>query len=153
MLSLTKLVFTKVEGELQLTPLLGQRGVCSTVHRVGTAADFVCFNHRTRRILLVELKCGFSGDKTCAARKDKKVCFMKGTMHKTPDTILNRHLTQLASTYTLFVAEKRTMSMLETAGVTGVDGMLLYVNDAGVETFELTDWWIRRGVKIINFLK
>jgi len=149
MLNLTRLVFSalSVRG---LEPVMGQRAVCSQLHRVGTAADVVCYDVNTNEVVVVELKCGHSGARTSAAVKSGKACHMKGPLSRAPDSTLHRHLAQLAVTHHLLTRETTTMRSLANMGVDGVIGILLYANDASVDVYDLDQWWIGKACKILH---
>ncbi len=152
MLVLTRLVFSAL-SEKGLEPILGQRAVCSQFHRVGTAADVVCYHAEKHALVLVELKCGFSGCKTAAARDSKGECFMRGPLRRAADHVIHRHMAQLALTHAMFMREKNTLKKLGSLGVEGVEGMLLYANDETVETYELPEWWRRKASSVLDFLR
>eukprot|EP00966_Prymnesium_polylepis_P248014 5734862-Prymnesium_polylepis.1 len=78
---------------------------------------------------------------------------MKGPLHKAMDNVINRHMSQLAVTHHLLTNEKRTMQLLGNLGVNSVEGMLLYANDSGVETYPLLDWWKARASALLVFMK
>ena len=116
MLNLTRMVFTalSVRG---LEPVMGQRAVCSQFFRVGTAADIICYDTTNNAIVVVELKCGFQVARTAAAIEDGNACNMKGPLCKVSDSILHRHLAQLAVTHHMFVSETKTIAKLKGIGV------------------------------------
>jgi hypothetical protein len=149
MLNLTRLVFSafSVRG---LEPVMGQRAVCSQLHRLGTAADVVCYDVNTNELVVVELKCGHSGARTAAAVKSGKPCHMKGPLSKAPDSTLHRHLAQLAVTHHLLTRESTTMRNLANMGVEGVRGLLMYANDASVDVYDLDAWWMGKAHRILE---
>ena len=61
-----------------------------------------------------------------------------------------RPTTQLAATLALFKREQGTLRALKGKGVTKVGAVLLYIDDAGSQKFELPTWWARRGEKILD---
>ena len=152
MLNLTRMVFSalSVRG---LEPIVGQRAVCSQLHRVGTAADVVCYDLNTNELVVVELKCGHSGARTAAAIKSGNACTMKGPLRMAPDSTLNRHLAQLAVTHHLLTSEAATMRKLANIGVDGVRGLLMYANDTSVDVYDLDEWWISKAGNILSKLK
>lgn len=148
MLALTRLIFAALERK-GLEPIMGQRAVSSESNRIGTAADLICYNRQSESLVVVELKCGFSGWRTCPAVFDGKACSLKGALRRANDTILHRHMAQLALTHHLFCIEKNTLSKLGNLGIDSVEGLLLYANDSGVECYELKSWWIDRAPKVL----
>lgn len=148
MLNLTKLVFSAlaVRG---LEPIMGQRAVCSQLHRVGTAADVVCFDAANSAVVLVELKCGHSGGRTAAAVKAGRACAMRAPLSKAADSTLHRHLSQLAVTHCLLTKEAGTITKLHNMGIERVSGVLMYANDASVDVYPLDDWWVGKAPKIL----
>lgn len=152
MLNLTRNVFAALSLR-GLEPVMGQRAVCSPRHRIGTAADVVCFDASRNELVVVELKCGCSGSRTSAAVKDGKACRMSGPLYKALDNVINRHLAQLAVTRHLLASEAKTMQHLGNMGVESVSGLLLYANDSGVETYELADWWKTRAPAVLDAMK
>ena len=152
MLTLTRLVFSALD-EKKLQPVVGQRAVCSQLHRVGTAVDLVCYKQDTSSLVLVELKCGYSGCKTAAARDASGECYMKGPLRRAADHTLHRHMAQLALTHAMFMREKHTLKRLGSLGLESVDGLLLYANDAVVESYELAAWWRRKAAATLDFAR
>ena len=152
MLKLTRIVFAAI-NERGLEPVLGQRGVCSAMHRLGTAADIVCHDAEKNRLVFVELKCGHSGGRKVAAVKHGEECKMRGPLSGAKDTILNRHLAQLAVTTALFMRESRTIQKLSEMGIDGVDALLLYANDSGADVYRLPKWWQAKGAALCDALK
>lgn len=149
MLSLTRMVFAALSTR-GLEPIMGQRAVCSQLHRVGTAADIVCHDAENNAVVVVELKCGYSGVRTAAAVRGGKACTMKAPLGKASDSTLHRHLAQLAVTHHLFTREKDTTKKLSNMGVGSVDGILMYANDSGVDVYTLDSWWISKAPKILE---
>jgi hypothetical protein len=152
--SLTKLVLLAL-SESGLIPVMAQRGCCCVKNRVATAADIVCYNMKTNRITVVELKCGFSGSRTTAAMISGTRCYMKTPLEKASDCVLNRHMAQLAITRHLIESEATTLSKIASLGVdtSSVDAVLLYANEESCDFLELPDWWKLRSNSIIQHLK
>lgn len=151
MLNLTRLIFCSLSLR-GLEPLMGQRAVCSEVHRVGTAIDLLCFNSSNNSLVIVEIKCGHSQGRTAAALLNKKSCKMKTPLHRAPDTVLNRHMAQLTLTHHLFMREKETLKSMSKIGINEVEALLLYANDSAVEVYELDGWWKDRGRMLLDAL-
>ena len=151
MLNLTKLVFAAlaVRG---LEPIMGQRAVCSQLHRVGTAADIVCYDGANNAVVVVELKCGHSGARTAAAVKCGQPCVMQSPLQKAADSTLHRHMCQLAVTHHLLTKEANLITKLNNMGVESVQGALVYANDASVDVYPLESWWIKRASRILTKL-
>ena len=152
MLNLTRLVFAalSVRG---LEPIMGQRAVCSCLHRIGTAADIVCHDAENNAVVVVELKCGHSGARTAAAISNGKACNMKAPLSKASDCTLHRHLSQLAVTHHLFMREKDTIKKLFNMGIESVEGLLLYANDSGVDVYKLDRWWVNKAQQILEKIR
>lgn len=152
--SLTKLVLIAL-SEFELVPIMAQRGCCSVQHRVATAADILCYNSKTNRVVVVELKCGFSGSRQAAARLNGVACKMKSPLGSAPDCVLNRHMSQLAVTTHLIESELSTMSKLASLGINVdcVEGVLLYVNEEKCDMIPLPEWWKSRSQKIVQALR
>lgn len=149
---LSKMVISGLH-EKGLEPILAQRSVISERHRLGTAADIVCYSKADNSLALVELKCGYDAGRTAAAVHKGKACNMKGPLSGASDCNVHRHLSQLAVTHHLFNNEEATVSKMGDLGVEkAVKGFLLYANDSGVEFFELTPWWEKRAGKILEIL-
>lgn len=151
MLNLTKMVFSTLSTR-GLEPVLGQRTVCSQIHRVGTAIDLVCHDPVRNSLVCIELKCGSSGARTAAAVNAGKACKMQAPLGKAADSVLHRHLAQLAVTHHLFCKEAATAQKLRGMGVERVDGMLMYANDSGVDCYPLPDWWKSRAERVLKRL-
>jgi hypothetical protein len=149
---LTKMVLSALATR-GLEPVLAQRGVCSQAHRIGTAADILAYEKEGKRLVVVELKCGHDHGKQAAAVKNGKPCKMATPLASASDCVLHRHFAQLAATREMLVREKATMKRLGELGLDSeVGSMLVYVNDAGAEFFELSEWWKKRGGKILEAL-
>lgn len=148
-LKLTRLVFAALKHHA-LRPLVAQYVVGRDDLRVGTAVDVVC--ERSDRVVLVELKCGFAAvDRVKAARDTRgRECRMRPPLARAKDTIVNRHLAQLAATRALFVSDANRAERLERKGVGGVDAALLYACDECSELFWLPEWWERRGEALLG---
>ena len=149
---LTKMVLSGLH-ERGLEPLMAQRCVISESHRLGTAADIVCFSKADNQVVLVELKCGFDSGRTAAAVNQGKVCNMRGPLSGASDCNVHRHLAQLAVTHHLFTSEQDTLDKLGDLGVEKkIRGLLMYANDSGVEYFELGAWWQKRASQVVACL-
>jgi hypothetical protein len=149
---LTKMVLSGLH-ERGLEPVMAQRCVISERHRLGTAADIVCFSKAENRVFLVELKCGFDSGRTAAAVHNGKACKMRAPLSGASDCNVHRHLSQLAVTHHLFVKEQDTLQKLGDLGVEReVKGLLMYANDDGVEFFDLGPWWEKRAGKVLDCL-
>lgn len=150
--SLTKLALAAL-AQHGLEPVASQRAVCSPRHRIGTAIDVLAYEKASAKLVVVELKCGHSGSKTAAARKDGKDCHMKPPLNRALDTTLNRHLAQLAVTRELLVRETATIARFQAIGIEGdVDGALLYVDDENTALYHLSAWWTGRSKRILEAL-
>ena len=151
MLNLTKLVFSALSLR-GLEPVMGQRAVCSQMHRLGTAADILCYDAENNAVVVVELKCGHGGARTAAAVKSGCACTMKTPLAKAADNTLNRHLAQLAVTHHLLIREVDTVGKMRKMGIQHIYGILMYANDASIDVYELDTWWINKAPKILSKL-
>jgi len=151
--SLTKLVFAAL-AEHGLEPVVAQRVVCNETLRVGTAADMLCYEAQTRRLVVVELKCGCSGDKMAAAvDKRGRALRMQRPIKSASDCVLHRHMLQLACTRELLLRERATLKRLLPLGLDPyVDGALLYVDDQNTQLYKLQDYWCKRASKVLAAL-
>ena len=145
MLKFTRLVFSALKYH-DLAPVGSQRVVLHEGKRLGTAVDVLC-TRGDDELVLVELKCGFAGDRATPTFPKGN---LKGPLSKAVDCALHRHLAQLAATTALFEREVGTLRALKQRGVTKVGSVLLYVSDEGSEKHELPQWWRRRGLKILE---
>ncbi len=148
---LTRLALSALEAR-GLEPILAQRGVCSVKHRVATAADLVCFEKDTDKLVVVEIKTGFSHGREESAQVDGNACKLQPPLHKAADTSLHRHLAQLAVTRELLVREKKVMVRIAELGVDGVDAVLLYLDNDEACFYDLDSWWRDRASKILDRL-
>ena len=140
-------------AQRELEPIVAQRVVASERHRVGTAADIVCFDKKANRIVVVELKTGHDQGRKAAARKNGLACKMRGPLAQASDCVVHRHLAQLAVTVGLLKREQATLDRIAELGVEREpEGLLMYVADHGVEFFSLPDWWARRGTRILDHI-
>ncbi len=145
MLKLTRLFFNALRYH-HLVPVGAQRVVVDLRRRIGTAIDVVC-TRGEHELVLVELKCGFSG-----ARAESAGTRLQTPLHKAKDSALHRHFAQLATTLELFEREEETLALLAAKGIDTVSAVLLYVDDKATEKFELPAWWRKRGGKIVERL-
>ena len=149
---LTKMVLSGLAAR-GLEPVGSQRCAISERHRVGTAADIVAFSEASNRLVVVELKCGYDHGRKAAAERDGKPCAMQAPLSRVSDCNLHRHMLQLCVTRHLFAAETSTLARLGELGIEPeVDAVLMYANDAGVEFYELDEWWRKRGAKVLQLL-
>ena len=153
MYSLTKLALLTLKMS-SLVPVMAQRGCCSQANRVATACDLVCYDVASKRIVVVEVKCGFSGSRTCSAIEDGKECRMHRPLDQAMDCFLNRHMAQLAATTRMLQNESELMKKVSTLGINcdRIDGALLYLNEEKCDLFRLNSWWRRRSQKIVDAL-
>ena len=142
MLKLTRLFFNAL-GYHHLVPVGSQRVVLDDRRRLGTAIDVVC-TRGDHELVLVELKCGFSGVRAASAGTQ-----MQTPLAKAKDSHINRHFAQLAVTLHLFNEEASTLAKLRAKGVDRVSGCVLYVDGDVSEKFALPSWWERRGERIV----
>ena len=145
MLKFTRLVFDALRYH-DLAPVGSQRVVLHDRKRLGTAVDVLCMRGDDELVLL-ELKVGYSGNRKAPTLPKAN---LKAPLQKAADCALHRHFAQLAATLALFLREKGTLRALKGKGVNRVGAVLLYIDDAGSQKFELPTWWARRGEKILD---
>lgn len=134
-----------------LEPVVAQRAVASG--SLGTAADLLCFEKKHKRLVVVEVKCGFTGVRHAPATKDGKKCKMRAPLSQVVDTALHRHFAQLVVTREMLLRDKTVVDKLKELGLdTELGALLLYLDDETAELFELPDWWARRGAKLLKAL-
>ncbi|MBE35387.1 MAG: hypothetical protein CMI16_07515 [Opitutaceae bacterium] len=149
---LTRIVLTALR-ERGLEPVVAQRVVLSEAHRIGTAADIVCYSASQNRLVVVELKCGHDHGRKASATLHGRACAMRAPFSKVSDCVVHRHLAQLAVTRELLLRETALLTKLAELGVgVAVDGLLLYANDEGAEFFALDTWWQKRSAKLLATL-
>jgi hypothetical protein len=137
-----------------LKAVRAQRCVASEEHRLGTAADIVCFDEHARRLVFVELKCGHDhGRLSAACDAEGSACTMRGPLHRVSDCTLHRHFAQLSATMALFAREGATHASLKALGIDSVDGMVVYAGDKRVDFYALPSWWKKKGAAILDALK
>lgn len=148
----TSLAFSAL-AKAGLEPIIGQRVTLSRTHGIATAADMVCYHAATNALVVVELKCGFSGNRTMPATFKRKPQKMRSPCSGADDCLLNRHIAQLAVTRHLLATEDRLMSQLKNAfSITEIRGCLLYVCDRDTQMHELGKWWQKRGRALVELL-
>jgi hypothetical protein len=145
MLKFTRLVFAALKYH-DLAPVGSQRVVLHDRKRLSTAIDVVCVRGEDELVLL-ELKTGYAGDKKAPTLPKAN---LKAPLQKAADCALHRHFAQLAATLALFKREQGTLRALKGRGVAKVGAVLLYIDDAGSQKYELPTWWARRGEKILD---
>lgn len=140
-LKLTSLVFEALRHH-GISPLVGQRVVADAARGLGTAIDLV--GARKDELVVLELKCGYAGDRSAAGGR------MQPPLASASDSILHRHLAQLAATTALFENETETVQKLAAKGIGRVSGALLYAQNDQVELHWLPSWWHKRGPRIVD---
>lgn len=139
--------------ERRWEPVCAQRGVCDEKRRVGTALDILCYERKTNRLLVVELKTGFSGDKKLAAQKAGKPCKMHAPLSRVPDNTINRHFAQLAATREMLQSEAPFIGLIKGMDIeSDIGAVLLYVNDDMAETYVLDAWWVSHAKRMLTAL-
>lgn len=152
---LTRMAFSALEAA-GIEPVCGQRVVLDANRRVATAADVVGYRKGTNTLVVVELKCGFSGTRTlpataAAGRNTAAAQTLKSPCSGAADCVLNRHLSQLAVTRHLLAKEGGFVSQLKQKfGILGIDACLLYACDRDTSLYALSDWWVRRGERLVQ---
>jgi hypothetical protein len=147
---LTKMVLSGLHAR-NLEPVLAQRVVISETDRIGTAADVIALDTKSNRLVVVELKCGYSSGRTAAAARKGKLCKMRAPLRTASDCNLHRHMAQLAVTRELFVREWKTLQRVGELGVQeGVEAVLMYADDNGVEFHSLDEWWEKRASQMLS---
>jgi hypothetical protein len=148
---LTRMAFSALEAA-GIEPVCGQRVVLDLDRRIATAADVIGYRKQTNTLVVVELKCGFSGTRTLPATNGRNASQnLSSPCSSAADCVLNRHLSQLAVTRHLFVKEHAFVSHIKQKfGIVGIDGCLLYACDRDTSLYSLGDWWVRRGERLIR---
>ena len=148
----TNLAFSALNAA-GLEPVLGQRVALSRHHGIATAADVICYDAASDALVVVELKCGFSGSRTLAATAKRVPQNLNWPCSGASDCFLHRHLAQLAVTRHLFATEPRLASQLKKRfNITQIRGSLLYVCDRDTQLHGLGPWWQRRGKALVQML-
>ena len=136
-----------------LDPVIAQRSVLCEDRRLATAADVIAYERKTNRLVVVELKCGYDHGRKAAAERGGRPCKMKPPCSRVQDCNINRHLAQLAVTRDLLARERQMLKQLNDLGVeSAVDGVLMYVNDEGVEFYKLEEWWLKKAPALVRML-
>lgn len=134
-----------------LEPVVAQRAVASGV--LGTAADILAYHAKEKRLVVVEIKCGFTDVRHAPATKDGRRCKMRAPLAQVVDSALHRHLAQLAATREMLLRDKAVVGKLKELGLdSDLGAILLYLDDETAERFELPEWWARRGAKLLKTL-
>ena len=148
----TSLAFAALENA-GFEPLLGQRVVLSAQRGLATAADMVCYCKDRNSLVVLELKCGFVGDRTRAAVHNRQTQRMASPCSTALDSTLHRHLAQLTVTRQLFAEETALRKQLKTDfDISDIEGALLYINDEDMQLHSLPSWWMRRGKALLSVL-
>lgn len=138
-------------AELNLRPVVAQRAVVDPLYGVATAADVLALD-RKNRLVVVELKCGFEGNKHISAKRGGEPLKFQHPLTGVVDCAYHRHISQLAVTRELLVREKETVRALFEVGVdpNDVRAVLVYANDRCVEVNKLPDWWKNKGSTLLD---
>lgn len=150
-----RLAKTAIASLLQhgLKPLVAQRVVVDNELGLASAVDVMAVQGDV--LVLLELKCGFSGDRTRPALSPSgRPLYLSHPLSKATDTVANRHLAQLTATLALFCNETDTLERARKLGITTVTAAVLYVDAEGSELFAMPQWWVRanRGRRILQTL-
>ena len=130
----------------------GQRGVASVAHGIGTALDLVCLDERNDELVLIELKCGFDGNRMDAVTRSGRVLKLKPPLDAACDCAYHRHIVQLAVAANMFCSEDETIRSLKGMGVKGVRSELVYASDLDVEFVQLQEWWKKRSGRVLSVI-
>lgn len=149
-LRLVDLIFRALKAQ-NYEPLMGQRVVCDEAKGLGTAVDLVCT--KGEALVLVELKCGYSGDRNISAQTGGKNAKLGAPFKTANDTILHRHLAQLTATVAMFCKEVSTLERMSDLGLKRVEAMLLYATNDDVELHGLPQWWFKRAERLLSVLQ
>ena len=141
---LTKLALAALKMK-KIEPVMAQRAVASG--SVGTAIDVIGYSREKNSLIVVELKCGYDHGRKASVTHKGRVCKLQPPFDGAVDCVLNRHLAQLAITRELFVREADVVTKLKALGISQIEGLLLYVNNTGIEFFEPNAWWERHARK------
>lgn len=150
---LTTVTFAALDAA-GLEPLLGQRVVVDPTRRLATAVDVLCFEKGSGKLVAVELKSGYSGDRTLEASDGaSRRCLLNRPFQKAKDCVLHRHFAQLTATLALLTRERAFFKTLKDRfQVDGVRAVLLYVTGTDSQMFDLPRWWQRRGPALLDEL-
>lgn len=149
---LTRACFEALE-RFGIEPLCGQRTVAHRAGGLATAVDVLGYNANTGALSVIELKTGYCMNRTAPAVCGRgRPCKMRGPLRRCDDTVINRHFAQLAATSWMLEQEVGTTAALRRAGVTQVEALLLYVDDATSQLHVLPGWWRRRAARIVAAL-
>lgn len=148
---LTRLAFGALEAA-GLEPITGQRVVLDEKRGIATACDVVCYRKQDNSLVVVELKTGYSGNRTMPATTTKnQACFLASPCSTASDCVLNRHLAQLSVTRYLLSCENSFVKSLKAKfGICSIQGALLYCCDRDSSLYTLNDWWFRRSKRIVD---
>ena len=136
-----------------LEPILGQRIVISRPRGLATAADVVCLDKERNALVLVELKTGYSCNRTLPAFLNGEPQKMKHPCSQADDSLLNRHLAQLAVTRQMLVSEDALIKQLKIQyGIVDISGKLIYVCDRETAIYDLPPYFVRRGKALLRTL-
>ena len=129
----------------------GQRGVASDRHSLGTALDLICID-QDNVLVLVELKCGYDGDRMRPVLYRGKVQHFKPPLGRVVDCAYHRHIAQSAIGGYLFGTETKLRHDLESHGITNTRSEVCYVNDAGVEFVDVDAWWLNKVPSLLKVM-
>jgi hypothetical protein len=149
---LTKMAFGALENA-GIQPICGQRVVIDSNLGIATAADMIGYRESDKSLVVVELKCGFSGTRTLPAMGTNGPQKMASPCSGAADCVLNRHLAQLTTTRHLLAKETAfTTTLKKKFGILSINGVLLYACDRDTSLYPLNRWWIKRGQPLIERL-
>lgn len=142
------LEFLKTRG---LAPVLCQRVVALPAKGLATAVDLLCFDAAEQALWVLELKCGYAGDRAMACRAGGKDCRLEAPLAKAPDTHLNRHILQAVLGREMLMLEPGfAEQLMQKFGVSDVRAAVLYVNGATVDLVVPDAWWTRKAPQALQ---
>lgn len=112
---------------MQWHPVACQAPVCCSATRRATMVDLVCIDLKTNRIVLLELKSGYSAGYTTGT------AFLEAPFVSVPDTMLNRHQLQHMLTSLLFC-------ITYALKLEAVHAAIVRVDDTAVHHHQLEPW-------------
>ena len=142
------LAFLKQQG---LKPVLAQRVVASLGHRLATAIDLLCYDEAQGCLWVVELKCGYAGDRARAAERMGCALRMQAPLGKAEDSLTNRHILQAVLGREMLVREPRFLeTLMARFGVSDVRAAVLYANGVAVDLVLPPRWWLDKAPKALD---
>lgn len=141
-------------AEQGLRPVFCQRVVAAPEARLATAIDLLAYDAAEDALWVLELKCGYSGDREAAAQRGGRPCTMQPPLGSATDNLFNRHMLQAVLGREMLVREPGFLAGLSGGfGVADVRAGVIYADGNAVQLVVPAQWWAARAGRALRALR